>query len=173
MLRRVGILADSPTQDSIFPLFDRFTERARHAIHFARIEAFQFGVRSIETHHLLLGLFRADSRLASRILEDGNATTLIREEFKNLAVAGDKIPLAVDIPLSQATKRVLAYAEEEAERTFPRQVAVGHMLLGLLREKAGPAYEALSSRLVSLAESRRKIAQEAESPGTESPELFD
>jgi ATP-dependent Clp protease ATP-binding subunit ClpC len=39
-------------------MFERYTERARRVIFFARYEASQLGSNSIETEHLLLGLIR-------------------------------------------------------------------------------------------------------------------
>ena len=40
-------------------MFERYTERARRVLFFARYEASQLGSISIETEHLLLGLIRA------------------------------------------------------------------------------------------------------------------
>ena len=39
-------------------MFERYTEKARRVIFFARYEASQFGSPCIETEHLLLGLLR-------------------------------------------------------------------------------------------------------------------
>ena len=39
-------------------MFERYTERARRVIFFARYEASQFGSEYIQTEHLLLGLAR-------------------------------------------------------------------------------------------------------------------
>jgi len=41
-------------------MLERFTERARRVIFFARYEASQFGSTTIETEHLLLGLLGED-----------------------------------------------------------------------------------------------------------------
>ena len=41
-------------------MFERYTEKARRVIFFARYEASQFGSPCIETEHLLLGLLRED-----------------------------------------------------------------------------------------------------------------
>ncbi|MDQ6708030.1 MAG: hypothetical protein M3Z85_18900, partial [Acidobacteriota bacterium] len=47
-------------------MFERYTEKARRVIFFARYEASQFGSPYIETEHLLLGLLREDKTLANR-----------------------------------------------------------------------------------------------------------
>ena len=46
-------------------MFERYTEKARRVIFFARYEASQFGSPYIETEHLLLGLLREDKALAT------------------------------------------------------------------------------------------------------------
>ena len=48
-------------------MFERYTERARRVIFFARYEASQLGSAAIETEHLLLGLIREGKGLTSRL----------------------------------------------------------------------------------------------------------
>ena len=50
-------------------MFERYTEKARRVIFFARYEASQFGSPYIETEHLLLGLLREDKALTNRFLD--------------------------------------------------------------------------------------------------------
>jgi ATP-dependent Clp protease ATP-binding subunit ClpC len=47
-------------------MFERYTEKARRVIFFARYEASQFGAPYIETEHLLLGLLQENKALAFR-----------------------------------------------------------------------------------------------------------
>jgi len=49
-------------------MFERYTEKARRVIFFARDEASNFGTPCIETEHLLLGLLREDRALTHRFL---------------------------------------------------------------------------------------------------------
>jgi hypothetical protein len=49
-------------------MFERYTEKARRVVFFARYEASQFGSPYIETEHLLLGLLREDKALTQRFL---------------------------------------------------------------------------------------------------------
>ena len=53
-------------------MFERYTEKARRVIFFARYEASQYGSPYIETEHLLLGLMREDKALANRFLRQQN-----------------------------------------------------------------------------------------------------
>jgi ATP-dependent Clp protease ATP-binding subunit ClpC len=48
-------------------MFERYTEKARRAVFFARYEASQLGSRQIDAEHLLLGLLREDKRLAQAL----------------------------------------------------------------------------------------------------------
>ena len=47
-------------------MFEKYTEKARRVIFFARYEASQFGSPTIEAEHLLLGLIREDKNLTTR-----------------------------------------------------------------------------------------------------------
>ena len=49
-------------------MFERFTERARRCIYFARQSASEYGSQTIETEHLLLGLLRGDADVIGRFL---------------------------------------------------------------------------------------------------------
>src|SRR3989441_2337915 len=97
-------------------MFERYTEKARRVIFFARYEASQFGSPYIETEHLLLGLLREDKALANRFLRSHAAVESIRKQIEGHTTVREKVSTSVDLPLSHECKRVLAYAAEEAER---------------------------------------------------------
>ena len=50
-------------------MFERYTEKARRVIFFARYEASQFGSPYIETEHLLLGLLDVQTVAAAKELQ--------------------------------------------------------------------------------------------------------
>jgi hypothetical protein len=114
-------------------MFERYTEKARRTIFFARYEASQFGSPYIEAEHLLLGLLREDKSLANRFLR--SPAESIREQIEGQTAPGKQVPTSVDLPLSHECKRVLAYGAEEAERLKHKHIGTEHMLLGLLREE--------------------------------------
>ena len=64
-------------------MFERYTEKARRVIFFARYEASQFGSPYIETEHLLLGLLREDKALANRFLRSHAAVESIRKQIED------------------------------------------------------------------------------------------
>ena len=57
-------------------MFERYTEKARRVIFFARYEASQFGAHAIEPEHVLLGLLREDKLLAQSIFTTPYTTPL-------------------------------------------------------------------------------------------------
>ena len=63
-------------------MFERYTEKARRVIFFARYEASQYGSMTIETQHLLLGLFREDHALARKFLGERGGAQSLRDEIE-------------------------------------------------------------------------------------------
>src|SRR3954462_9170260 len=124
-------------------MFERYTEKARRVIFFARYEASQFGSPYIETEHLLLGLLREDKALANRFLRSHAAVESIRKQIEGHTTVREKVSTSVDLPLSHECKRVLAYGAEEAERLNHKHIGTEHLLLGLLREEKRFAAEIL------------------------------
>jgi ATP-dependent Clp protease ATP-binding subunit ClpC len=140
-------------------MFERYTEKARRVIFFARYEASQFGSPYIETEHLLLGLLREDKALANRFLRSQAAIESIRKQIEAHTTVREKVSTSVDLPLSHECKRVLAYAAEEAERLSHKHIGTEHLLLGLLREEKSFAAEILHERGLRLAQVREEIAR--------------
>src|ERR1700677_4706239 len=140
-------------------MFERYTEKARRVIFFARYEASQFGSPYIETEHLLLGLLRENKQLANRFLRSHAAVDSIRKQIEGHTTAREKVSTSVDLPLSHECKRVLAYAAEEAERLNHRHIGTEHLLLGILREEKCVAAEILNERGLRLNAIREELAR--------------
>ena len=140
-------------------MFERYTEKARRVIFFARYEASQFGSPYIESEHLLLGLIREDKALANRFLRSHAAIESIRKQIEAHTQVREKVSTSVDLPLSHECKRVLAYAAEEAERLSHKHIGTEHLLLGLLREEKCFAAEILLERGLRLATIREELAR--------------
>jgi len=137
-------------------MFERYTEKARRAIFFARYEASQFGSPFIETEHLLLGLLREDKELMRHILLKVEYETA-RQDVASRSKQGNKISTNVDLPLSEDGKRALVYGAEEADRLNHRHIGTEHLLLGLLRNKKFASAEFLSRFEVSLESLRKRV----------------
>src|SRR5213595_815628 len=140
-------------------MFERYTERARRVIFFARYEASQFGSTTIETEHLLLGLIREDKNLTNRFLRNHSSIESIRKEIEGRTTIREKVSTSIDLPLSSECKRILAYAAEEAERLNHRHIGTEHLLLGILREEKCVAAEILHERGLRLNAIREELAR--------------
>ena len=116
-------------------MFEKYTEKARRTIFFARYEVSELGGQSIGPEHLLLGLLRDDKSLIPRLLREQDETVreAIRRRLVERSRVGGKISASVEIPLADEAKNVLWYAAEESEGMGHRHIGTEHLLLGLLR----------------------------------------
>ncbi len=146
-------------------MFERYTEKARRVIFFARYEASQFGSPYIETEHLLLGLLREDKALTNRFLRSHASVESIRKQIEGHTTIREKVSTSVDLPLSNECKRVLAFAAEEAERLSHKHIGTEHLLLGLLREEKCFAAEILHERGLRLPSIREELARSSQEKG--------
>src|SRR5262245_20477338 len=130
-------------------MFERYTERARRVLFFARYEASQLGSISIETEHLLLGLIREGKGLTSRIFARSHLSLEnIRKEIEGRTVFREKVSTSVEIPFSAETKRVLH-----------NYIGTEHLLLGILREERCVAASILMEKGMRLNTVREDIVQ--------------
>src|ERR1700704_2719349 len=143
-------------------MFERYTEKARRVIFFARYEASQFGAHAIEPEHLLLGLMREDKTLTGRFFPRAQLSIeSIRKEIEGRTLLREKISTSVELPLAPETKKVLAFAHEESDRLQHRHIGTEHLLLGLLREDRSMAAEILYERGLRLNAVRDEIARQS------------
>lgn len=140
------------------PVFDRYTEKARRVIFFARYEASQFGSPHIETEHMLLGLLRESKPFLHQFQISAETVEQIRKKIEVHTPIRQPVSTSMDLPLSNECKRVLAYAAEEAERLRNHHIGTEHLLLGLLREKNTLAAALLGEQGIELGEARKRIS---------------
>jgi ATP-dependent Clp protease ATP-binding subunit ClpC len=139
-------------------MFERYTERARRVLFFARYEASILGSTSIEPTHLLLGLLREPKGVAGEMLLTGGVLDEIRDELKGHIITPAMIPTSVEIPFSASTKRMLAAASEEAIQFSHSWIGTEHLLLAILREDS-LAHDILFGRGLRLETARERVAQ--------------
>lgn len=141
-------------------MFERYTEKARRVIFFARYEASLAGGEAIEPEHLLLGLAREDNPLLVRFLPNGEGSVeSMRAEIQRQVAERERIPTSVELPLAPESKRVLHYAHEESDRLRDRHIGTEHLLLGLMREERSIAEQVLSELGLSLDGVRAALAE--------------
>jgi len=136
-------------------MFERYGQDTRTAIFYAAKEA-RAGSGYIEPEHLLLGVMRAsEAGLSSAFALNG-----LEQEFRaGRATSDQTAAAAADIPLTNASKRILAYAAEEAARINSWEIHCGHLLLGILREADGVAARFLVEHGIDLAKARQAVAR--------------
>ena len=142
-------------------MFERYTEKARRVIFFARYEASHFGSPYIETEHLLLGILRENKTLLTRAIPHFGAES-IRQEIEKATMIREQVPTSIDLPLSSECKRILAYATEEAERLSHHHIGSEHLFLGLLREEGCFAAHLLKERGMTLETARSTVQKTPE-----------
>jgi uncharacterized protein YbbC (DUF1343 family) len=146
-------------------MFERYTEKARRVIFFARYEASHFGASMIEPEHLLLGLSREDKPLFARFLTDGKRSLeSIRGQVEQHSSSRERIPCVVELPLSEESKLALTYAHEESLGLGDRHVGTEHLLLGLLRLEGSLAAQILFELGLRIDAMRDVLAEKVEAP---------
>jgi hypothetical protein len=150
-------------------MFERYTERARRVIFFARYEASQFGSVTIDPEHLLLGILREDRNTVSRFLGPRAPGEDIRNEIAARLTIKEKVSTSIDLPVSPACKRILAYSAEEMERLRHNHIGTEHLLLGILREEGTIAAQVLDARGLKLTSVREELAR---NPLPEEPSIL-
>jgi len=150
-------------------MFERFTEKARRTVFFARYEASQLGSPEITSEHLLLGLLRDDKAVLRHLQLNIEYETVRNDVVARVQPSALKLPLNVDLPLADDAKLVLKFAMEEADRLNMRHIGTEHLLLGMLKEadfssakvlaRLGADFESLQARVAKMSD--RFAAQES------------
>ena len=141
-------------------MFERYTERARKVIFFARYEASQMGSPVIENEHLLLGLIREGHELTNKLFFLAKVQTEeIRKELEKYLVRKEKVSTSVEIPLSEQAKRVLVYASQTADEMRNKYIGTEHILLAILKEQNCLASRILHIHGMSFASTKNDILE--------------
>lgn len=154
-------------------MFDRFTDRARKIMGFARQEADRLGHDYIGSEHILLGLVKEGSGVAANVLENLDVDLeKVRTEVESEVKRGPGSPKG-QVPFSPRAKKVLEYAMEEARGLDHNYVGSEHLLLGLLRDEEGVACRVLKSLGVIVEDVRQEVMEllgvESERPDDPQP----
>lgn len=137
-------------------MFERFTERGRRIIIYAREEAEKRQNDYLGTEHILLALLRDNDGLPVAILRKMGISIdeLYMEVERNLP-SGTNIMTFGDIPFTPRAKKVLELAVEEARLLGHHFIGSEHLMLGLIREEEGIGGKILRSFGVNLLGARQ------------------
>lgn len=114
----------------------KFTNRAQKAIEIANELANELGHNYIGTEHLLYGLSKEGTGVASKVLENQNITPEnILEEIEELI---GRVELSPDsqgtVGFTPRTKRVIENAFREARKLGTEYIGTEHLLIGIMLE---------------------------------------
>ncbi len=137
-------------------MFERYTEKARRVIFFARYESSQYGSPYIEPEHMLLGLMRESRSLFDSLLATDELAK-IQAELRGDLESRSKISTSVDLPFSHTAKRMLAYAAEEAERFGHKHIDTIHLLHALMLVPSAAA-DVLQKHGLEIEDLRKRLA---------------
>ena len=128
-------------------MYDRFTEKAKKVISYAKQEAQRLGHEYIGTEHLLLGVLREGTGMAYTILQrlDVDPKRVRLEIEKRVRDSKDVVGAGKQFPFAPRARKAIESAVEEGKRLGQNYVGTEHVLLGLFREKNGIAAEVLES----------------------------
>ena len=125
-------------------MYGRFTEKAERAINLSQESAIQLGHSYVGTEHLLLGLLREGTGVASRVMQGQGVTEeKVLREIDELIGRGEnasKQPL----DFTPRTKRVLEISLIEARRLGHSYIGTEHLLLGIMKEGESVAVRILA-----------------------------
>jgi len=110
-------------------MFERYSQKDRRVVFWARYEASQYGSRSIEPEHLLLGILRERRSLHPQPSD-------IRKDIESHISRGPSFSTLAEVPLSETSKRVLNLASEEAAQLSHERIGIDHILIALLLEQS-------------------------------------
>jgi ATP-dependent Clp protease ATP-binding subunit ClpC len=141
-------------------MFDRFTDRAKKVMSFARQEAMKFNHEYIGTEHILLGLVQEGSGVAANVLKNMNIDLeKIRHEVEKIVKTGPSMVTMGQLPFTPRAKKVLELSMEEASQLSHNYIGTEHLLLGLIRENEGIAAQVMMNLGVKLEEVREEVLE--------------
>jgi len=132
-------------------MFEKFTERGRKIIIYAKEEAEKRQNDYLGTEHLFLAILREEDSLPMMILKKmGLSAEELRIEIERNLPSGISTPIFGDIPFTPRAKKVLELSVEEARLLGHSYIGSEHLLIGLIREDEGIAGKILRSLGVNL-----------------------
>ncbi len=127
-------------------MFEKFTERGRKIIIYAKEEAEKRQNDYLGTEHLLLAILREEDSLPVNILKKmGLSPEELRMEVERNISHGGSVLTFSEVPFTPRAKKVLELAVEEARLLGHNYIGSEHLLLGLIREDEGIAGKILRS----------------------------
>lgn len=130
-------------------MYERFTDRLRKVMQLANQEAQRLNHEYIGTEHLLLGLVKEGQGVAGIILRDWVGLREIRMAIEKHSQPGPDHVIMGKLPQTPRAKKVIELAMNNARELGHNYIGTEHLLLGLLDEKEGIAFQVLNDAEVT------------------------
>jgi ATP-dependent Clp protease ATP-binding subunit ClpA len=138
-------------------MYERFSDRARHAMALANLEAGRLNHDYLAPGHIMLGLIAEGECVATEALRLFNVNLdRVREQVAARMEQGDGHGTMGRRAHTKETKEVMSLAIEEARRFSHRYVGTEHLVLALLAQTEGVSSKVLREQGVQLDRLREK-----------------
>ena len=129
-------------------MHERFTDMARKVMQLSREEAWRLNHQYIGTEHILLGIARWGRGVAANVLKSLDVDlSVVRIQVEEIVGSEPELPIGYQpnglLSQTPRAKRSLEYAIEESASLSHSYIGTEHLLLGLMREEEGVAFEVL------------------------------
>ncbi|MBX9655489.1 hypothetical protein K2Y11_17885 [bacterium] len=139
-------------------MYERFIDRARHALALAAHEAQRFNHEYIGTEHILLALLKVRSSAALQVLN--GLDVYAREICLNLEKLMDPGSYPAELgkrPYTPRAKQVIDHAFEESKKLKHTYLGTEHLLLGLWTETGGLAAKVILKLNIPIRDVREEV----------------
>ncbi len=138
-----------------------FTPRVQQVMNLARREADRFHHNYIGAEHVLLGLLKLGQGVAVSVMENAgiNIATLARQIEQSM-VPGNASGTDGELPCTPRVRKLLALAGAEARNMSHTYIGTEHLLLAILRDEDGLAWQALHSSGLTYENARKGVMDE-------------
>ena len=150
----------------------RFTNRAEKAIEIANDIALELGHNYIGTEHILYGLCKEGTGVASKVLENQNITAEeILQEIENLVGTGEPLNENESLGFTPRCKRIIENAFIEARKLGSEFIGTEHLLIGIMREGDSIAVRVMMNLNIDPRKLYNEIVKVINEDGTDSNSL--
>jgi ATP-dependent Clp protease ATP-binding subunit ClpA len=141
-------------------MYELYTDRARKVMQLANQSAQLFNHEFVGVEHLFMGLVAEGTGVAAKVLGMFGVTLeKARDEIRKVVQSGPDMVTMGRLPYTPRVKNVIASAIEEVKSLNHRYIDTEHLLLGLLREREGAAYQAMTNMGLNVDEIRSKTLE--------------
>lgn len=142
-------------------MFLQFNDAARLVLRLAQLEARAFHHEFVDTEHVLLALVQLHGCVASRVLAKGGIVLpRVRNVVRAVVSPGCGSLTDAHRTLTPGSQKAIELAIAAAVRLGHTEVGTGHILLGVLEEAEGAAFQVLCKmQIVRLGENLSRIAE--------------